>query len=106
MSKKIMKRSLALGALMAFVITGSAWAAGADNTTKILKEVRISDFDSLDVLDSDISEKDGVVKNIKFTVPPYEPNNGGVYNGVGNFENCVFQGNSAKKGGALTLRNH
>ena len=26
MSKKIMKRSLALGALMAFVITGSAWA--------------------------------------------------------------------------------
>ena len=27
MSKKILKRSLALGALMAFVITGSAWAA-------------------------------------------------------------------------------
>ena len=27
MSKKMMKRSLALGALMAFVITGSAWAA-------------------------------------------------------------------------------
>ena len=27
MSKKIMKRSLALGALMAFVITGSAWAS-------------------------------------------------------------------------------
>ena len=26
MSKKILKRSLALGALMAFVITGSAWA--------------------------------------------------------------------------------
>ena len=26
MSKKMMKRSLALGALMAFVITGSAWA--------------------------------------------------------------------------------
>ncbi len=30
MSKKIMKRSLALGALMAFVITGSAMAAGED----------------------------------------------------------------------------
>ena len=34
MSKKIMKRSLALGALMAFVITGSVWAkdfpAGTD----------------------------------------------------------------------------
>lgn len=28
MSKKILKRSLALGALMAFVITGNAWAAG------------------------------------------------------------------------------
>ena len=28
MSKKMMKRSLALGALMAFVMTGSAWAAG------------------------------------------------------------------------------
>ena len=31
MSKKFMKRSLALGALMAFVITGSAWAAEAEN---------------------------------------------------------------------------
>ena len=30
MSKKIMKRSLALGALMAFVITGSAWAGTLD----------------------------------------------------------------------------
>ena len=27
MSKKMMRRSLALGALMAFVITGQAWAA-------------------------------------------------------------------------------
>jgi len=27
MSKKVMKRSLALGALMAFVITGSVWAS-------------------------------------------------------------------------------
>jgi len=37
MSKKILKRSLALGALMAFVITGQAWAADVvrltDNTT-------------------------------------------------------------------------
>ena len=32
MSKKILKRSLALGALMAFVITGSAMAAGQDLT--------------------------------------------------------------------------
>ena len=31
MNKKIMKRSLALGALMAFVITGSAWAAQTDD---------------------------------------------------------------------------
>ena len=30
MSKKMLKRSLALGALMAFVITGQAWAAGKD----------------------------------------------------------------------------
>ena len=30
MSKKMMKRSLALGALMAFVITGSAWANDLD----------------------------------------------------------------------------
>ena len=37
MSKKMMKRSLALGALMAFVITGQAWAddlmGGADLTS-------------------------------------------------------------------------
>ena len=32
MSKKIMKRSLALGALMAFVITGSAWAEEIHNS--------------------------------------------------------------------------
>ena len=31
MSKKMMKRSLALGALMAFVITGSAMAAETKN---------------------------------------------------------------------------
>ena len=31
MSKKMMKRSLALGALMAFVITGQAWAASVKN---------------------------------------------------------------------------
>ena len=33
MSKKMLKRSLALGALMAFVITGSAWAADYDATS-------------------------------------------------------------------------
>ena len=33
MSKKMMKRSLALGALMAFVITGSAMAANYDEET-------------------------------------------------------------------------
>ena len=34
MSKKMMKRSLALGALMAFVITGSAMAANVEETIK------------------------------------------------------------------------
>ncbi len=33
MSKKMMKRSLALGALMAFVITGSAWASAPEGWT-------------------------------------------------------------------------
>ena len=33
MSKKMLKRSLALGALMAFVITGQAWAEGISITT-------------------------------------------------------------------------
>ena len=39
MSKKIMKRSLALGALMAFVITGSAWAAEDPNNPKYITTV-------------------------------------------------------------------
>ena len=37
MSKKMLKRSLALGALMAFVITGSAWAGEVDKTSYELK---------------------------------------------------------------------
>ncbi|MBQ9764057.1 MAG: hypothetical protein IJV92_06840, partial [Phascolarctobacterium sp.] len=36
MSKKMLKRSLALGALMAFVITGSAMAAGEPYNKQII----------------------------------------------------------------------
>ena len=39
MSKKMMKRSLALGALMAFVITGSAMAAGVADSAGTFKSV-------------------------------------------------------------------
>ena len=46
MSKKMMKRSLVLGALMAFVITGSAMAAetGYSNVTSDLKDLEIVNF--------------------------------------------------------------
>lgn len=44
MNKKMMKRSLALGALMAFVITGSAMAADESyNSTLMDKDVTVTD---------------------------------------------------------------
>ena len=44
MSKKMMKRSLALGALMAFVITGSALAAGESNKEMTVSDSRTTGF--------------------------------------------------------------
>ena len=46
MSKKILKRSLALGALMAFVITGSAMAA----------ELTISSYDEYEDVKNRVTE--------------------------------------------------
>ena len=96
MSKKIMKRSLALGAMMAFVITGSAWAAatGADETkiTGNPINTRINDFVSIDALDG---TTDGVVKNQKFAGINTNGTVGGVFAVSGNaeFDNCIFTGN-------------
>ena len=46
MSKKILKRSLALGALMAFVITGSVWAGETIelSTGAVIELPTISDY--------------------------------------------------------------
>ena len=45
MSKKILKRSLALGALMAFVITGSAFAAETLTANRTVDGIVYTDFD-------------------------------------------------------------
>ena len=45
MAKKILKRSLALGALMAFVITGSAMAADEKIAVESGKKIYSSSFD-------------------------------------------------------------
>ena len=50
MSKKILKRSLALGALMAFVITGQAWAMERNitlNGEDVTYDNQINSTDSL-----------------------------------------------------------
>ena len=99
MSKKILKRSLALGALMAFVITGSAWAeevkVGADEaliTGEPIK-TKISDYDVVDAMDG---ETDGVIKNQRFTEINSKGSTGGVLNtkNAATFDNCVFVDNS------------
>ncbi len=105
MSKKIMKRSLALGALMPFVITGSAWAAGADET-KITGEpitTRITDYTTL-------AEQDGVVRNNKFSGITTNDYAGGVFktNGDATFDNCIFsnnmlQGTTTVQGGVIDV---
>ncbi len=99
MSKKIMKRGLALGALMAFVITGSAWAytdvngnlvPGADES-KITGEqitTRITDYVTL-------AGQDGVVENKKITNITTSDYQGGVVKvtSKATFDNCIFSGN-------------
>ena len=42
MSKKVLKRSLALGALMAFVITGNVWAANITNDAQADEEINVN----------------------------------------------------------------
>ena len=94
-----MKRSLALGALMAFVITGSAWAytdvngnlvPGADES-KITGEqitTRITDYVTL-------AGQDGVVENKKITNITTSDYQGGVFKvtSKATFDNCIFSGN-------------
>ena len=52
MSKKMMKRSLALGALMAFVITGNALAAGVSNKEMTVSDSRTTGFTNSKVNDA------------------------------------------------------
>ena len=58
MSKKMLKRSLTLGALMAFVITGQAWAAEVDNNI-------ILSGDSVSFDEKTIQMQDSAVQGIK-----------------------------------------
>ncbi|MBR2139459.1 MAG: autotransporter outer membrane beta-barrel domain-containing protein [Phascolarctobacterium sp.] len=85
MSKKIMKRSLALGALMAFVITGSAWANQGANVADITatQSVRITDTS-------------GKFTNTKYTgINTTSTNYGGVMKvtNEASFNNCYFVDN-------------
>ena len=53
MSKKMLKRSLALGALMAFVITGQAWAAAENITANVTKEsINVADGEVVNGVES------------------------------------------------------
>jgi len=110
MSKKILKRSLALGALMAFVITGSAWAA--DRTVNPDNPVIDETFDKIiwnttstggALYNSKVLEiKDSEFTNNKITKS--DGKGGAIYNSgtLTVSGSTKFEGNEAKKyGGAI-----
>ncbi len=134
MSKKIMKRSLALGALMAFVITGSAWAEEKQYNKANCAGINLSN--GIDVVNSTFdgcyakkggainsNSDDSLIKNSKFlnnkAISPYEKNTsdyrktyynytGGalsVNTGTITLDGTEFKNNSATYwGGAIELQ--
>ena len=112
MSKKILKRSLALGALMAFVITGNVWAAGADSTKEGYEEIETHKSFTA----SSITK---VLENKKFMNITYTSTNGGAITMSEGSDlsivDCTFIDNTAKSRirgghisntkGTLTIKN-
>ncbi len=109
MNKKILKRSLALGALMAFVITGSAWAGSITTTTDgrtiysefnnptghggAINQTSERTFDKYDFVGNSTSNnKKGGAMNCS---------TGG--NLVTIIDSTFCQNNSAEKGGAISI---
>ena len=77
MSKKILKRSLALGALMAFVITGQAWAGGAkvvssgqvlDDTIKQVTDTPSNDGRIYGINASGLPSNEKIIFNVEVDV--------------------------------------
>ena len=126
MSKKILKRSLALGALMAFVITGSAMArANLENIALVTADSRIEN--PANPIDSTLFENfsknnsggavsnsgNATISNSKFlnnsvTNTGIHSYGGAIYNATGatlNVSNTIFVGNKAigvgGEGGAI-----
>ena len=63
MSKKMMKRSLALGALMSFVITGNALAAEYSNKALEVKDQIVGNLNSVNNVDVSYKINEALVKN-------------------------------------------
>ena len=70
MSKKILKRSLALGALMAFVITGSAFADGNHSLDHVFDHEQHSHFSGLGSETIKVFFEKGLQKNMKLDRDP------------------------------------
>ena len=118
MSKKILKRSLALGALMAFVITGSAWAAEFDKNDSVIHKEDdpklisansiyggiYSTFESVGSYATKLDESENTFTGVEFkNINVIAKNNiaqgGIIYNNTGhtlNIDGCKFENISVK----------
>ena len=112
MSKKIMKRSLALGALMAFVITGSVWAANADINNSVFDGDIFVESNTqggafkLGSAEDNIEIKDKEFKNLKPNSSGTTSKGGAIFVGGASvtLEGNKFNNNSSVYwGGAISL---
>ena len=101
MSKKIMKRSLALGALMAFVITGSAWAADISDITGDVQVIHgIGNYDGSPNANPNASmDKSWTLGNKTLWVDEHSGNTAGwsTYAVAADYYSFVGDGNSTLK---------